>query len=50
MGVLAGGAIYLESAKYACGCRPRLENLRISIAARRIECEPPKFWPQRGGT
>jgi hypothetical protein len=47
MGVLAAGAIFADAA--CAKCRPRVENLRIAIAARSVACEPPEFWPQRGG-
>lgn len=49
MGVLAAGGVFADAAKYACGCRERVENLRIAIAGRSVECEAPKEWPQRGG-
>lgn len=48
MGALAAGAIFIDAA--AClRCRERIENLRIAIAGRSIECEAPEFWPTRGG-
>ena len=51
MGVLAAGAIYMDAVSLdrACGCKTRLERLRIAIAARGITIEPPEFWPERGG-
>lgn len=49
MGVLAAGGIYIDASRFGCGCRQRLENLRISIAARGVECEAPGVWPVRGG-
>lgn len=57
MGVLAAGAVYADAAcagghnprtPYKCGCYERLQNVRIAIAARGIDCEAPEFWPTRG--
>lgn len=43
--VLAANALRPGGARLAS----RLENLRIAIAARSIDCEPPAHWPTRGG-
>lgn len=50
MGVLAAGGVFISACEAPCGCRERVENLRISIAGRAIECEPPEFWPTGGGS
>jgi hypothetical protein len=47
MGVLAAGGIFADAA--CAKCKPRVENLRIAIAGRSVECEAPEFWPARGG-
>lgn len=49
MGVLAAGAIFVDALDGECACRERVENLRIAIAGRSVECEAPEFWPTRGG-
>jgi hypothetical protein len=49
MGVLAAGAIYADACDDKCGCRERVENLRIAIAGRSVACEAPECWPTRGG-
>ena len=47
MGALAAGAIFIDAAKCRL-CRRDMENLRIAIAGRSVECEAPEFWPTRG--
>lgn len=42
--VLAANALPPGDAELA----GRLENLRIAIAARSVDCQPPEFWPERG--
>jgi hypothetical protein len=54
MGVLDSAPIYIAAleakgfARNSVAIRT-IENTRIAIAARSIDCEPPKEWPQRGG-
>jgi hypothetical protein len=48
MGALAAGAIYADAVSRPCGCARKLENLRIAIAGRSVECDAPEFWPERG--
>jgi hypothetical protein len=48
MGLLAAGAVFIPACEESCGCRERVENLRIAIAARGVEIPEPEFWPERG--
>ena len=48
MGALAAGAIFIPACESPCGCRARVENLRIAIAARGVECDAPSHWPEWG--
>lgn len=49
MGALAAGAEFAAAANTKCGCRSRIENLRIAFAARGVALDAPTHWPQRGG-